>query len=60
MDYWLNIIDTLEPDGSPSMAQDVKAGRKTEVELFAGTIVDLAKKHKISVPMNEMFLKHFS
>ncbi len=58
--YWLNVIDSLEPDGSPSMAQDVKAGRPTEVELFAGTIVSLAKKHGLSVPVNEMFLKHFS
>ncbi len=58
--YWLKIIDSLEPEGSPSMAQDVKAGRKTEIELFAGTIVALAKKHGVSVPVNEMFLNHFS
>ncbi len=58
--YWLNIIDSLEPKGSPSMAQDVKAGRPTEVDLFAGTIVSLAKKHGIAVPVNEMFLEHFS
>lgn len=58
--YWLNIIDSLEPEGSPSMAQDVKAGRPTEVALFAGTIVTLANKHGLSVPVNEMFLKHFS
>lgn len=59
IDYWLKIIDNLEPEGSPSMAQDVKAGRNTEVDLFAGTIVSLARKHGVSVPVNEMFLKHF-
>ncbi len=59
IDYWLAIIDTLEPDGMPSMAQDVKADRQTEVELFAGTIVKLAKKHGLDVPVNEMFYKHF-
>ena len=59
IDYWLAIIDTLESDGMPSMAQDVKADRQTEVELFAGTIVKLAKKHGLDVPVNEMFHKHF-
>lgn len=60
IDYWLAIIDTLEPEGMPSMAQDVKAGRQTEVELFAGTIVKLAKKHGLKVPVNEMFYEHFA
>jgi len=60
IDYWLKIIDTLAPNERPSMAQDVNAGRSTEVALFAGTVVKLAKKHSISVPLNERFLKHFS
>ncbi|RKD90201.1 ketopantoate reductase [Mangrovibacterium diazotrophicum] len=58
--YWLKIIDSLSPDESPSMAQDVKAGRPTEVDLFAGTIVALGKKHGLAVPVNEMFLEHFT
>lgn len=60
IEYWLGIISTLEPGGMPSMAQDVKANRPTEVELFAGTILTLAKKHGIDVPVNEMFYKHFA
>jgi len=58
--YWLKIIDTLAPNERPSMAQDVNAGRPTEVALFAGTVVKLAKKHSIPVPLNELFLNHFS
>lgn len=59
VDYWLNIISQLAPDESPSMAQDVKAGRPTEVALFAGTIVALGKKHGVEVPVNQFFLKQF-
>jgi len=60
IDYWIKIFGTLEPDGMPSMAQDVKAGRHTEVELFAGTIVKLARKHGLKVAVNEMFYKYFT
>jgi 2-dehydropantoate 2-reductase len=59
IDYWLRIFNTLEPEGMPSMAQDVKANRTTEVELFAGTIVKLAHKHGVDVPVNEMFYEYF-
>ncbi len=54
---WIAVIDGLSPDGEPSMRQDSKAGRKTEVVLFAGTICDLGKKHGIATPVNDRFLK---
>lgn len=57
---WITIIDGLNPDGEPSMRQDCKAGRKTEVMLFAGTICELGKKHGIATPVNDHFLKRFS
>jgi 2-dehydropantoate 2-reductase len=47
-------LNKLNPNSSTSMCQDVIAGRKTEVELFSLTIMDLAKKHGISVPVNEL------
>ena len=43
---------SLDADGMPSMAQDRLARRKTEVELFAGTIIRLAEAHGILVPQN--------
>ncbi len=46
-------LDTLADGGKTSMCQDVEAGRKTEVELFAGTVMALGKKHGIRVPVNE-------
>ena len=54
---WLDVIDSLNPDGEPSMRQDVKAGRATEIALFAGTICDLGRKHGIATPVNDMFLR---
>ncbi|MDE6601979.1 MAG: ketopantoate reductase family protein [Lachnospiraceae bacterium] len=59
MDDWITVIDGLNPDGEPSMRQDSKAGRKTEVVLFAGTICELGKKYGIATPVNERFLKEF-
>lgn len=56
LDQWVSIIDTLNPDGEPSMRQDSKAGRKTEVSLFAGTICELGRKHNIATPVNDRFL----
>jgi 2-dehydropantoate 2-reductase len=59
IDYWLKIIDGLEPYGMPSMVQDVKANRYSEVDLFAGTIVRLGEKHKVPVPVNIEFYRYF-
>jgi 2-dehydropantoate 2-reductase len=50
---FLRILDTLNPAGKTSMLQDIEAGRKSEVDLFAGTVVQLGKKYNISTPVNE-------
>jgi len=57
LEDWVRIIDGLNPDGEPSMRQDSKAGRKTEVVLFAGTICELGKKHCIETPVNDIFME---
>lgn len=54
IDY-LDLIDTLSPEGMPSMRQDGLAKRYSEVELFAGTVLQKAKKHGIDVPVNRYF-----
>lgn len=60
IDYWLKIIDGLNPLGMPSMRQDLKARRYSELDLFAGTIVKLARKHGVEVPVNEKFYKEIT
>lgn len=52
LEEYLRLIDTLSPDGMPSMRQDGLAGRRTEVELFAGTVLEKAKRLGIDVPVN--------
>lgn len=47
-------VKTMTPEGKTSMLQDVLAGRKTEVEMFAGTIIDYGKKHGIATPYNKI------
>ena len=36
---------------------DVEAGRKTEVELFAQTVIQLGQKHGIPTPVNEVLFR---
>ncbi|NLW02063.1 MAG: ketopantoate reductase family protein [Clostridiaceae bacterium] len=54
---FLDIIDSLTPDGKTSMLQDVEAGRKTEVELFAKTVIELGRKHGVPTPVNEVLYR---
>ncbi len=53
LEYWMGILNTLSPDGKPSMRQDVEARRLSELELFAGTVLELGRKHGIDTPVNQ-------
>jgi 2-dehydropantoate 2-reductase len=55
--YYVKLIGELSPDGMPSMRQDTIAGRKTEVDLFSGTVIDLAEKHEDICPVNTALYK---
>lgn len=48
------IIATLAPYGKSSMLQDVEAGRKTEVEIFAGEVCARGRRHGVATPVNEV------
>jgi len=52
IDEWEHILTKLSPAGKTSMLQDVEACRKTEVEIFAGRVVDLGKKYGVPTPVN--------
>lgn len=49
---WASMCDTLSPTGRPSMAQDVLAKRKTEVDLFAGEVCKRSVKYRLACPVN--------
>jgi 2-dehydropantoate 2-reductase len=54
---WHDILSKLSPEGKTSMLQDVEAGRKTEVEMFAGKVIELGRRLGIPTPVNEKFLR---
>jgi 2-dehydropantoate 2-reductase len=54
--FW-PIINNLSPKGKTSMLQDVEAGRKTEVEYFAGKVCELGEKYEVPTPINEQLYK---
>lgn len=54
---FLSILDSLHPSGKTSMLQDIEAGRKSEVELFAGTVIRLGKKYNVMTPVNEILYR---
>ena len=56
LDAWYAFLKTLSPKGKTSMLQDIEAGRKTEVEIFAGKMVELGKSHGIPTPVNQTLL----
>lgn len=53
LEGWVKIISSLAPEGTPSMGQDRIARRKSEVELFSGTMLRLAEKHNLVLPVNK-------
>ncbi len=55
----MTIFDILEPEDRSSMAQDVKAARVTEVEMFAGELCRLGAEYAVPTPLNRKVLEHF-
>jgi 2-dehydropantoate 2-reductase len=56
VDDWLAVLSTLAPEGKTSMLQDIEAGRKTEVEIFAGRVVAMGIEHDVATPVNQTIL----
>lgn len=50
---WYRILESLNPAGKTSMLQDVEAGRKTEVEMLAGVVIELGGRHGVPTPVNQ-------
>ena len=53
----LEIFKTLASEGKTSMLQDVEAGRKTEVEIFSGAVMEMGKEYVIHTPVNDMLFR---
>lgn len=57
IEQWYPVLNSLSPAGKTSMLQDVEAGRKTEVDVFAGKVVQLGEKHGLPTPVNRTVLQ---
>ncbi|MDQ5986119.1 MAG: 2-dehydropantoate 2-reductase [Syntrophus sp. SKADARSKE-3] len=53
IEKWYTVLATLSPAGKTSMLQDVEAGRKTELEMLAGKVIELGRRHGVPTPVNE-------
>jgi 2-dehydropantoate 2-reductase len=54
---WYPILNSLSPLGKTSMLQDIEAGRKTEVDVFGGTVIALGKQHGVPTPINQTVVR---
>lgn len=54
----VNYLLYEQEDSTPSMLQDVRNKKPTEVDIFAGQVIKLAKKHNIDVPENKKVYEH--
>lgn len=57
IEEWHPFLNVLSPQGKTSMLQDIEAGRKTEVEIFGGKVVELGKTHGVPTPVNQTVLQ---
>ena len=53
LNEYIGIIGKLNPEGTPSMGQDRINRKQSEVDMFAGTVIEMAKRDQIHVPANE-------
>lgn len=56
VERWHTVLAGQPAEGMTSMHQDVLAGRPTEVDIFAGRVVELGRRHGIPVPFNQTML----
>lgn len=57
MDTWYSVLDSLSPEGRTSMCQDIEAGRKTEVEMFSGKVLELTREKGLQAPVNRLLFQ---
>jgi 2-dehydropantoate 2-reductase len=50
----IKILIKYPPDKKMSMLQDLEAGRTTEIEEYAGTVIKLGEKYGVPTPVNRV------
>ena len=57
LDQWYGFLNSLSPQGKSSMLQDIERGRKTEIEIFSGKIVELGSINGVATPVNRTVMQ---
>ena len=55
MEKQVRVLGAVPPGNKPSTLQDIEAGRRTEVEMFGGTMIRMGRELGVPTPYNEMF-----
>ena len=55
-DLAMKTLEIMQDEDCSSMLQDTRNNRRTEIDIFAGEIIRLAKKHNITTPYNSLIL----
>ena len=57
----IGVISRLAYESTPSLSRDLNTPNKpTELDVFGGELLRLAKKHGLSLPCNEKLIAHFA
>lgn len=56
----LKVFEMLYSGDYSSMAQDTRAGRETELDIFAGEVIRMGRELSIPTPLNEKFYRDLS
>lgn len=56
IDDWNEVMEGLSPHGKSSMLQDIEAGRKTEVEMLGGKVIEMGRHYDIPTPVNKALM----
>lgn len=54
---WHDVLTKLSPRGRTSMLQDIDEQRKTEVEMFAGRVIQLGRAFGVPTPTNDYLFR---
>ncbi|MGD9566981.1 MAG: ketopantoate reductase family protein [Sedimentibacter sp.] len=54
IDEFVELMSHFSPNSKTSMLQDVDAKRKTEVDYFSGTVMEMGRKLNIPTPVNHV------
>ena len=47
-------MKTIPYENKPSTLQDLEAGKRTEIEMFAGTVIRMGRELGVPTPINEV------